>query len=526
MKSLFFIGIDIGTSNCKVVIYTISGKCIAGENREYNFPQVDPDHPEILEIDPEELWKRVCQCTKAVIRKAEKIDSFNRTNIVSVGISGVGETICALGRDFKPLYNFIESDDGRDGYYQPQITLITSKFTDLELMKITGMDLSGRQSVMKILWFKQNLPKIYEKVHKFACLTDYINFKLTGNLYTDYTMAARTMLFDVKLKNWSHRLCMAFDIDINLLSEAKPSDAHIGDVTPQASKETGIPSDASVCAGGMDQNCAALGAGVFKKGPAFDGLGTVECFGLVSDEQIVTHDTIRKKLVSYPHISGKYFNYGSHSSAGLSIRWARDVFSKKLTADNNKGSEAFKILIKLAQSSKPGAKGIFFLPHLRGSGSAVEPARDPSSSGAFVGIRWGSNTCDLARAVVEGTIFEGMLLQEAVEQNFGKCDEIRVTGGLAQSDFYCQLKSSASNRSVKVPYNLESGTLGAAILAAICSEEFSSIGEAADSMISISKTIEPDADLSNFFQERLKLYRELYPTLLNVSRKLYSIRTE
>ena len=261
---MYLVGVDLGTSACKTVIFSLEGKKTSEAQREY--PVYHP-RPTWAEQKPLEWWEAAAETIKESIRKA----GIRSEEIIGLAVDSQREAVVPIGEDGKELYNSIIWLDGRT---RIQTEEIRRRLSEEEVLLITGTGIDPIFSASKILWLKENKPRIFEKTRAFLCAKDYIIYKLTGQSATDYSMASRTLLFDIKKRRWSEEICSAIDVPIDKLPPAMESTAIVGEVSQEASEKTLLPKGLPVVNGGGDRPCECLGAGVIKQGQVNIGTGT------------------------------------------------------------------------------------------------------------------------------------------------------------------------------------------------------------------------------------------------------------
>ena len=259
------LGLDIGTSGCKATIVAVDGAVLAQAGREY--PLHSP-RPGWEELDPEAVWAAV----QAVIRQV--MAGYRGDKIRAIGVSSFGEAVVAIDQDGRVLGNSMLYIDSRG---QAEAARLRTDPGDARVLAIAGTYVQPMYSLCKIMWLKENRPEIYRRTWKFLLFADFILFRLGARPATDYSLAARTMAFDIRQKDWSQDLLDAAGVDGDKFAEPVPSGTVLGQLAGSLAGTLGLPGDVLLVAGGHDQACAALGAGVIRPGLAVDGLGSTEC---------------------------------------------------------------------------------------------------------------------------------------------------------------------------------------------------------------------------------------------------------
>ena len=270
------LGVDVGTTGCKAVAFDMDGNALAQFYREYSLTHPEPGWSE---LDTNNLWHNV---STVLIAINEQIKS---DPVKALSISSQGEAVTAIDNHGRHLCNFSVSFDHRT---IPQAEWWQETFGAKRLFDITGMPLHATHTINKIMWYRQNRPEIYKKSVKFLCVEDFINFKLTGEFATDWSLAGRTMAFDVINKCWSDEILQAAKVDKELLPSVHPSGTAIGEILPEVANELGFEGKVVVATGGHDQPCGSLGAGIIAPGIAMNATGTSDTICLAFSKPILS----------------------------------------------------------------------------------------------------------------------------------------------------------------------------------------------------------------------------------------------
>ncbi len=262
------LGIDIGITGCKVAIFNRYGEVLAIEYREH--PLLHPKEG-WAEIDPDLIWNNIKNLTKDANQKIKK------DRVRAFSISSQGEAIIPVDKNGDKLYNVIASFDNRT---KRQYDFWKKGLGKKSIFNITGMPLHPMYSINKVMWIKENLKEVYKKTFKFLCFEDYIFMKFGFKPTIDFSLAARTMAFDIIKKQWSEKIFEEAGVDIDLFSDVKPSGEIIGKINSRISKELGLGKDVIGVTGGHDQACGAFGAGITGVNDAMNTTGTCDVITL------------------------------------------------------------------------------------------------------------------------------------------------------------------------------------------------------------------------------------------------------
>lgn len=508
-----FLGLDVGTTGSKSTIFDASGRKLSSAYCEYRLYHRAPYRSE---LNPAEVWSAIRKVIRESIKKSRAAGS-DPGEIRAVGTSVLGEAFLPVDKNGKPLRWSMTTVDARA---VEQTMWWEENFAPGEVYKITGQPLSSSMPIyplQKIQWIRENEERIYKKTWKFLCWEDYVNYKLTGTPVIDYSLASRTMMFDIRKSGWSAEILETAGIDVAMLPEVAPSGRIVGEVKNSAQKETGLLHGTPVVTGGHDQACGALGAGITREGSLMDATGTVECYGAVNDRLGSTPaDAMRRKgyaVHSYV-IEGEYFTFGFNPTGGAVLRWFRDNLANEERAEARKsGVDVYDVITSKASTSPVGAKNLFLLPYFEGSGT---PNWNRAVKGTMVGLTLSHTKNDMARAILEGLCCELRWNIDVMENSGLSIGGIRAIGGGAKSGFWLQMKADVTGKKVLVPETgMETTALGAAILASKGIGFYGGVNGAVKRMSRTRGRYHPKPEVSKKYEEVYERYIRLYPLIKN-----------
>ena len=498
------LGLDVGTTGCKAVAFDEQGGELARAYREYtlNHPQ-----PGWVEIPVERLWRKVAEVLLDVNSR------LTRDPVRALAVSCQGEAVATIDAHGKELYDFIITFDQRT---QPQCEWWREKLGARELFRITGMPLHPMYSVNKIQWIKENRETVFDRAWKFLCVEDYILYRLTGETATDWSLAARTMAFDVVRRDWSDDILALAGISRDCLPKVHPSGTAVGVVTPDAAAETGLPLNAVVATGGHDQPCGALGAGIVSRGRAMNATGTSDVVCPAFDEPHLTDAMLASNYCCYPHTCAEqYCSIAFNLTGGLLLRWYRDTLcGEEVRVAAQSGRDPYDIILA---GMAPDPVDTFFLPHFVGSGT---PHLDPHSRGALLGLTLETTKPQVTRAVLDSVNYELKLNIDRMEEAGIEIAELRAIGGGAKSETWLQMKADVFNKPVVALKTQEAASWGAAMLAGHAIGLFPSVRDAAESLVKATRTWEPDPERSRVYAEKYQRYVGIYEMLKAFNQQL------
>lgn len=483
----YVIGIDLGTSGVKTLLVDGNGKISDSASVSYT--------PDFLsggrvEQKPVVWWENTQKCLKALLAKHPEAVG----KVEAVATSGQMHSSVFFDKNCEIVRPALLWNDTRTTSQVKEIFELAGGRESL-LDMTCNLALEGF-TLPKILWLKENEPENYNRVNKVAMPKDYINYMLCGEVKTEVSDAAGTLLFDVKNCRWSEELCKKVGVSPEILPEVIPSTGVVGIVKDELCDEIGLAKGCKVIAGGADNSCAAIGNGVTKEGSGVISIGTSgTVIGYVSG--------INSEVTGGVHL----FNYSAPESwyamgcmlcAGEALNWTKRTFFENLSFDD---------INALAAKAPAGSGGLVFLPYLFGERS---PHNDPDARGVFFGIMGGCEKGNIIRSVMEGVGFAVRDLYEEVAK-FTNLDEIFITGGGAKSVLWGQICSDILNRRLKVLNVSEGPSYGAALIALVGSGIAPDFESAKGGNVKVIREITP-SDNVEVYKKIYPIFREIYKT--------------
>jgi xylulokinase len=500
------IGLDMGSTNIKAVAYEPDGRtlAIASAPTVTHYPR-----PSWAYYEPEELWSSAVQVLGEV---TNRLDDPRR--IAGIAVASVGEAGVTLDSSGEPTYQCIAWFDRRT---IPQMEWLRQTIGEDALFATTGLALEPIFSLCKLLWLKDNKPDAFRRAVRWLNVADFIAYRLSGEAATDWSLASRTMMFDIRRLNWDAAILREAGIPTSLPAPAVASGTPIGAVSSEIAKMTGRPVGAVVAAGGQDHVCGALAAGVVTPGSVCDSMGTAEALFVALDQPSADPTLGRQGYTQGAHVApGHYYIFGGLYTSGASIEWLRDLLGRDLPLDQ---------LLDEAARIPAGSIGSVFLPHLR-LGNAPNP--DPRSRGALVGLTTDTTRASVTRAILEGLAFEARNTLDPLLAYAGaqQPHDVRLIGGGARNDLLVRIKASVMNADMRVLDLDEATALGAAILGGIGAGVYTDIADALGTIKSSPKLITPTAvDVPVYEDYFQQVYRPLYAAVRDINHRLYALST-
>lgn len=491
------IGLDIGTTGGKAIVFDADGRMLGSAFREYG---VTCDAPAKAEQDAEQVWA----LTREVLREA--VARSARKEVAALSVSVQGDAIIPVDRDWRPLHPAILGMDYRSA---PQARLCEERFGGFALFQRTGMRPHPMNALAKILLLRELRPEVFERAWKIVTYADFILGRLGAEPVIDHPMASRTMAFDLAELRWSADVLSALGLDPARLSRPVESGTRVGTIRRDLAEELGLPPDLALVAGSHDQTCAALGAGVLREALGVVSTGTAEVLSTAFSKPVLTRRMFESFYPCYRHaVPGMYFTFSLNHVGGLLLRWWRDQFASAEVADAAaRGADAYRLIDERLPA---GPSPVLVLPHLNGSGT---PHCDLEAKGAVVGLTLATTRHDVAKALLESLCFELLININTMRECGIRVEDLVAVGGGAKSPVWLQLKADILNRPIRTLRCREAACLGAALLAGTAVGLYASLNEAVGVTVKSDCEFTPQADRAARYAERFPKYEALYAAL-------------
>lgn len=498
------VGLDVGTTNIKAVIFDINGQPVA--QASVSTPTYYPQ-PSWAYYKAEELWQRTVEAIRLAVAK---IDDPGR--IVSVAAASMGEAGAPIDAHGQPTYDVIAWFDGRT---QPQIEWLDRTIGKDRLFDITGLSLQPIFGLGKLLWLKENQPDAFARTVRWLNMADYIAYRLCGVPATDYSLASRTMALNLRRLQWADDLLQEVGLPADLFAPVCVSGTRLGPVLPEVAAMTGLPTTAQVATGGHDHVCGALAVGVTEPGSLLNSLGTAENLFLPLNQPLTDAEMGRQGYTQGVHVvPGQYYVFGASYTSGACVDWLRQIF----------GGGDYAALIAAAEQVPPGSLGVCFLPHLR---LANPPYDDPLGRGAFIGLSTDVKPATLFRAVLEGLAYESHYVVDSLLKfmDTSTLHRIHAIGGGTRNRLLMQLKATVFNQAVIVTTMTEATSLGAALLGGLGAGVYADVPAALGQLKRDEVVVEPLAEQVALYETYFhQVYQQLYLALRPLHHTIYQLQ--
>lgn len=477
----YVLGIDLGTSSLKGILMNEKGRVISEKHSEYEIqtPQLgySEQHPED--------WITACNNVMEALR--HEVSDFG-SELEGISFSGQMHSLVVLDEFNQPIYPAILWNDVRTS---SQCEEIKDVFGD-KLITITGnIPLEGF-TLPKILWLQEQQPEVWSRVKKIMLPKDYLRYWFTNAIHCEFSDAAGTLLLDIEKHQWSQELLAAFNISQDQMAPLTASMENIGVVKQELRTLYGLKKEVAVFAGGADNVCAALGAGMIDEETSLVSIGTSGVFS--------TFEPIRRnyqgKLHFFNHvIPGTYYSMGVTLAAGNSLDWFKKAFAQ---------NKSFEELLAPVSEIAVGSDNLLFTPYIVGERT---PHIDSTIRGSFIGMDTHHDLRHFTRAVLEGIVFSIKDSQTILEEQKEKpTTRILSIGGGAKNNEWLQIQADIFNAEVVGLVHEQGPGVGACMIAALGCGWFSEVSEVVDAFV------EYQATTFNPIKENVHKYQQLYQT--------------
>lgn len=498
------LGIDLGSTNLKAIAYDLEGRALASASRPNERVHPYPEHPDWAVWRPEAVWGGVAECLREVVGRLEDPDGIRGVAITGMGMDGL-----PIGRDGRWLYPFISWHCPRT---EPQYRWWLEHVGAERQFALGGNQIWVFNTALRLLWMRENEPKILDAAEKWLLIEDFVNFMLCGRHATDYSMASTTLLFDQRKQCWSDELLRASGIDRRLLCDPLPSGTVLGEVHAAAAEATGLPAGTPVVLGGHDYCCGALPTGAFRPGVVLDVTGTWEMVVAALPQPVLTPAVREMGILVDSHVAQNAWAAMGATVAADMLEWFRREFGfEERQRAEAEGVSDWDCLVRSAEAAPPGARGVFFLPHMSGSHC---PVVDHQSMGALVGLRNLVTKGDLLRAVIEGLDYQFLQVVRGFRSGLAvEPDRIVAIGGAVNNRFWMQNKADVVGKPIEVPELDEAVPLGAAMLAGIGTGLYRDEDDALQRVRKPGRIYEPDPASAEQYAAWFAKFEKIYPAL-------------
>lgn len=500
------LGIDVGTSGCKVALFSQGGDMLASAYREYNAQSPQPGW---AELDATSIWEDIQSAIRLVVASKSGVE------VQALSVSSLGEALVPVSADRQILGPSLLNFDCRGEEFIPDFSVL---LPDKPLYAINGNTLGNHHSLTKLKWIQTHQPELYKNTYKFLHWSAFVAFMLGADPRVDFSLANRTLLFDIHKGDWSDELLQIAGLDREKLPATIPSGKEIGTVSAHMARELGLPHGVRIVSGAHDQCANALGCGVVDPGSAVYGMGTYHCITPVFATQPDSQAMIERGLNTEHHAIPDRYVCFIYNQGGILVKWYRDTFA---AAEHRQAeAEGRSVYSELFGeiSAEPGS--VLVLPHFAPTGP---PLFISDSSGLAVGLQLGTKRGDVLKGILEGITYYLKEVVDSLPATGIQINDYRAVGGGSRSDIWVQTCANILGQPFSRPVITEAGALGAAILSGIGAGLFADYSQGVEAMVKLERTFEPDLILHQRYQDHYQAYRRLWPLMADFLMELSAL---
>ncbi|MCT2536491.1 gluconokinase [Aquibacillus koreensis] len=491
----FLLGVDIGTTSTKAVLFDRKGQVVSQHAVEY--PLHTPV-PGAAEQDPEEIYAAV----KVSIREAVNKSGINKEELLLISFSSAMHSLIAMDQHDQALTKSITWADQRS---EPWAKKLKEEWNGHDIYLRTGTPIHPMSPLAKIIWLKEEHPRIFEQTSKFISIKEYVFHRLFGAYIVDHSIASATGMLHLKQLDWDEEALRVAGITPDKLSTLVSTTHTINGLSDELAAELGIDPDVPFVIGANDGVLSNLGVDAIQPGVVALTIGTSGAIRTVTDQPVTD---IKGRIFCYALTENHWVIGGPVNNGGMVMRWLRDELCREEVEEAKRiGADPYDLITEKLAKVKAGAEGLVFHPYLAGERA---PLWNANARGSFFGLGMHHKKEHMMRAVLEGINLNIYTVLLALEEIIGIPEKIHATGGFAKSAVWRQMLADVFNQEVQIPESVESSCLGAVVLGLYALGEIDDLTVVSD-MVGTTESHKPD-------QEQVKIYTELIPIYLRLSR--------
>lgn len=497
MDKQAIMGVDIGTTGCRAVIYRQDGTILANQNEDYALytPQAAWAEQEVHDI---------YQAFIKVVSRAVKEAALPPNQISGMCFSSVMHSLIPIDSAGEPLHRMLTWADSRGQKYTEKLRL---EQDIREMYRKTGCPMHPMYPLSKILWFKNERPDIFNQTAKFIGIKEYICHKLFGKYLVDKSIATATAIYNLHTLSWDQDLLAVLGISEERLSEVVPTTFVVPSINPEVAAALGLSPDTAVIIGASDGILSNIGSGGVNPGQVTAMIGTSGAVRVVTDRPQIDD---KMRTWCYNMTENYWVLGGAINNGGIAYRWARDKFAATEQHVAEKlGLDTYEILTRYAEKKPAGSDGLIMLPLFSGERA---PYYNANARGVLFGLNLNHGKRHLVRATLEGITYAMYSVFSALEEVSGKSNEIRVSGSFTRSTLWVQIMADVFGRVISVPGQPEGSAFGAAVLGMYALGMINDIKEVGN-FINIKERYYPNMDNHQRYQKLFSIYERIYYNL-------------
>jgi xylulokinase len=509
MSDTLLLGVDIGSTRMKGALFNTEGQQAALTYVEYPILHNEP-------LAAEHSATNWLLSFKKIVRRTLRIARVQPDSIAAVSVDCLCPSLIPVNRRGKPLMNSI--------FFMDRRCIDDANWMEKKIGSKTSFQLTGNRishsafSAPIMMWIKRTRPKIFAETYKFLHGNGFIERYLTNEFTMDWTNASFTLLFETRGRNqWSTNLCGELNMPLEKLPDLKAPWDVVGEVTREASKETGLARGTPVVAGGADTSCAVLGVGAVENGDAMEDGGTATKLAVSLDKPNFPIGTLNRCHV----VPNRWLAVAASSTTGAAFRWLKDLLPPSGNLADSRNGREYKWMDSDAEKSPPGANGLIVLPYFAPGGER-SPIWNPYARGVIFGLTLAHNRRDIVRAFMEASAYALAHNIEMIERQGINVKKIRVSGGQAKSRLWRRIKADVTGKPTELTSHVEATVFGTALLAGFGSGSYSNLASTIRKLVHVRETIRPLASNTKIYRKNFAAYKAVYERLRTEFQIVYS----
>jgi gluconokinase len=493
----YMIGVDIGTTSTKAVMFEENGKVVTQADEGY--PLFTPASS-VAEQDPDQIFGAVVHTLRSVIVQS----GARPEQVLFVSFSSAMHSVIAVDEDDKPLTRCITWGDNRSAAWTERLK---REWNGHEIYLRTGTPIHPMSPLSKLIWLRHDQSDLFEKTYKFISIKEYVFAKLFGEYVIDHSIASATGMMNLEKLDWDEEALSLAGVSSDQLSKLVPTTYTLSGMSAVYAEEIGLDSSTPFVVGASDGVLSNLGVNAINPGVVAATIGTSGAIRTVVNKPVTDP---KGRVFCYALTENLWVIGGPVNNGGMLLRWARDEFAaSEVETAKRLGMDSYDLMMQIAERVSPGADGLLFHPYLTGERA---PLWNPDARGSFFGLNMRHKKEHMIRAVLEGVIFNLYTVLLAMEEQIGRPTRIHATGGFARSHLWRQMMADIFDQEVVVPESFESSCLGAVVLGLLAIGKADSL-EIVAGMVGSTHQHQP-------IKENADIYRQLLPIYIQIPRKL------
>ena len=490
--SKYIIGVDIGTTSTKSILFDAANNAIA--RHTVGYPLHAPTKGAAVQ-NPDEIFQAVIETLKQVVSR----NQIEPSELLCLSFSAAMHSLIAVDERGKPLTPSLTWADSRSAGYDE---LIKQEHNGHEIYARTGTPIHPMSPLVKLIWLRENCAELWQQAAKFISIKEYVVWQLFKKYVVDYSIASATGLFNFNNLAWDKEALSITGVTTSQLSQLVPTTHVLHSMKPKYAEQMGVAADLSVVIGANDGVLSNLGLNAIASGEVAITMGTS---GAVRTTLKKPQTDPQERLFCYALTKDYWVVGGAVNNGGIVLRWLKETLARtEVNTAQLLQRDPYEIITEIAKTITPGSEGLIFHPYLTGERS---PLWDANARGSFFGLGLHHHKAHLIRAVLEGVIYNLYAVFQAVETISGEVKSISAAGGFARSPLWCQILADVCDREINIPQSHESSALGAAILGQYALGEISELNNF--SSIGSNSTYQPIAANTAKYRQILPIYSRL-----------------